>query len=394
MKIRDIIYLDHQSTTPVDPSVLAEMGPYFFELFGNPHSVEHYLGWESIRAVEDAATHMARLIGADVDEIIFTSGATESNNLALLGLGKRGYGNRKRHRILISAIEHKCIHAIGRVLKEQHDYSIEQIPVDGMGFVDLSALEDSLDDDVLLVSVMAVNNEIGTIQELEKLSELIRCHGAIFHCDAAQAPLGMDMSRIAEQVDMLSLSAHKMYGPKGIGIIYISRDLQSDIEPLIYGGGQQNGLRSGTVPVPLCVGMGAAARLMMNDKTEEKRAQLRFLRDAFVDKLNQLAWPIMVNGPDGKSRHAGNANIRFIGFSAHDILNILQPHLAASTGSACSSGIPEPSHVLKAIGLTNDEVDSSIRFSLGLRTTQEDIDRAVGLIEEALKRISKFRYTT
>ena len=384
-----MIYLDHQSTTPVDPSVLAEMTPYFLESFGNPHSTEHYLGWESMRAVEDAATHLARLIGADVDEIIFTSGATESNNLALLGLAKRGYGDRKRHRILISAIEHKCIHAICRILNEQHNYSIEQIPVDDVGFVDLSALENSLDDDVLLVSIMAVNNEIGTIQDVEKLSELIRHHGGIFHCDAAQAPLGMNMMHITEHVDMLSLSAHKMYGPKGVGIIYVSRDLQSNIEPLIYGGGQQDGLRSGTVPVPLCVGMGAAAKLMMNDKTEEKRAQLRFLRETFIDKLKQLSWPTIINGPGGQDRHAGNANICFVGFSAHDILNVLQPHLAASTGSACSSGIPEPSHVLKAIGLTNEEAESSIRFSLGLSTTQEDIDRAAGLIEEALKRISK-----
>ncbi len=389
MKIRNTIYLDHQSTTPVDATVLVEMTPYFAEMFGNPHSVDHCLGWESVRAVEDAAAHVARLIGADVDEIMFTSGATESNNLALLGLGRRCCAGRKRRRVLISAIEHKCVHAIGRILQEQHNLSIEQIPVDRMGFVELSALEESLDDDVLVVSVMAVNNEIGTIQNVERISELARCHGAIFHCDAAQAPLGMNMNRIADYVDILSLSAHKMYGPKGIGIIYVSRTLQGNIEPLIYGGGQQNGLRSGTVPVPLCVGMGVAARILLADDAEEKRAQLRSLRDTFIDKLNQLVWPTVVNGPDGQARHAGNVNVQFVGFSAHDVLNVLQPHLAASTGSACSSGIPEPSHVLKAIGLSSDEAESSVRFSLGFGTSNEDIEEAVGLIEEGLTRLSK-----
>lgn len=388
MKIEKTIYLDHQATTPVDARVLAEMTPYFTDLFGNSHSADHCLGWESARAVENAAAHVARLIGADVDEITFTSGATESNNLALLGLGRRAAGG-KRRRVLVSAIEHKCVHAVGRVLQEQHNFAVDQIPVDRMGFVELSALEEALDDDVLAVSIMAANNEIGTIQDVNRISELARRHGAIFHCDAAQAPVGMNMNRIADCVDILSLSAHKMYGPKGIGIAYISRALQGEIEPLIYGGGQQNGLRSGTVPVPLCVGMGAAAKVFSADDVEEKRAQLRRRRDVFIEKLNQLAWPIVINGPGGQARHAGNANVQFVGFSAHDILNVLQPHLAASTGSACTSGIPEPSHVLKAIGLNSDDAESSVRFSLGFGTSDEDIEEAVGLIEEVLTKLSK-----
>ena len=385
MRIGNTIYLDHQATTPVGANVLAAMIPYFTDSFANPHSSDHSLGWESSHAVEDAAARVARLIGADAEEITFTSGATESNNMALLGLGRRAAdGNRRR--MLISAIEHKCVLAVGRVLQEQYGFTVELMPVDREGFVELSALEDALNDDVLAVSVMAVNNEIGTIQDIKKISEMARSHGAVFHCDAAQAPVAINMESLSEYADMLSLSSHKMYGPKGIGIIYISRELQDKIEPLIYGGGQQNGLRSGTVPVPLCVGMGAAADMLAGNDTGAKRAQLRRWRDAFVEGLNRLAWPVAMNGPEGQSRHPGNVNVRFAGFSSHDILSALQPHLAASTGSACSSGIPEPSHVLRAIGLNGNDAESSVRFSLGFDTSEEDIKEAVDLIDGVLAR--------
>lgn len=388
MKIGKTIYLDHQATTPVDSRVLAKMTPYFSESFGNPHSSDHVLGWETSRSVDDTAARVARLIGADADEIFFTSGATESNNLALLGLGRRAADGTRR-RILLSAVEHKCVLSAGRVLQEQCGFTVDVIPVDSEGFVRLSALEDMLDEDVLAVSVMAVNNEIGTIQDMAGISKLAQSCGAVLHCDAAQAPVAMNAEEIARQSDIVSLSAHKMYGPKGIGVVFISRELQDRIEPLIYGGGQQNGLRSGTVPVPLCVGMGAAAELLAADHAEKRRAVLRRRRDVFVEKLSGLAWPVAVNGPAGHARHPGNANIRFTGFAAHDILSALQPRLAASTGSACTSGVPEPSHVLRAIGLDGDEAESSIRFSLGLGTSDEDVDEAVGLIEETLARLSK-----
>ena len=274
-------------------------------------------------------------------------------------------------------------------MQEQNGYELELIPVDGEGFVDLPALEGALDDDVLAVSIMAVNNEIGTIQDMEKISGVVRNHGAVLHCDAAQAPVSLNIENLSRYADMLSLSAHKMYGPKGIGIIFISHELQDRIEPLIHGGGQQNGLRSGTVPVPLCVGMGAAADLFAGDDADIKRLLLRRRRDAFIERLNRLAWPVKVNGPEGLHRHAGNANVSFTGFSAQDILSTLQPRLAASTGSACTSGIPEPSHVLRAIGLGGDEAESSIRFSPGFGTSDEDIEQAVGLIDEALSRLSQ-----
>ena len=388
MKIGETIYLDHQATTPLDRRVLAEMVPYYGELFGNPHSSDHSLGWESARAVEKAAARIARLIGSDPDEITFTSGATESNNMALLGLGRKAAGG-KRRRILVSAIEHKCVLASARVLEEQYGFTVEQIPVDRQGRVELSALDNMMGEDVLAVSVMAVNNEVGTIQDIRKISGYVRRQGAVFHCDAAQAPLAMPIVSLATHTDILSLSGHKMYGPKGVGVIFIARTLQDQIEPLIYGGGQQNGLRSGTLPVPLCVGMGAAAELLIGEDAKEKREELRGRRDAFVHRLRRLSWPVSLNGPEGETRHPGNANICFLGFSAHEILGALQPRLAASTGSACTSGIAEPSHVLRATGLDSDDAEASVRFSVGFGTTDEDVEQAVGLIEEVLAKLSE-----
>ena len=387
MRIGETIYLDHQATTPLDPRVLDEMAPYYGDLFGNPHSSDHSLGWESARAIEKAAARIARLIGSDPDEITFTSGATESNNMALLGLGRKAAGG-KRRRILVSAIEHKCVLASARVLEEQSGFTVEQIPVDRQGRVELSALDNMMGEDVLVVSVMAVNNEVGTIQDIRKISGYVRRQGAVFHCDAVQAPLAMPIDSLATHTDILSLSGHKMYGPKGVGVIFIARALQDQIEPLIYGGDQQNGLRSGTLPVPLCVGMGAAAELLIGEDAREKWGELCRRRDAFVRRLRGLSWPVSLNGPAGEARHPGNANICFPGFSAHEILGALQPRLAASTGSACTSGITEPSHVLRATGLDSDDAEASVRFSLGLGTTDEDVEEAVGLIEEVLAKLS------
>ncbi len=389
MNASEYLYFDYQATTPVSDRVLREMRPYFSESYASPHSADHAPGWESFRAVEKAAQQVARLIAADADEIVFTSGATESNNLALLGLAKHAAAEgAARKKILLSAIEHKSVLAVGRVLNEQLGFQVELLPVDESGHILLPDLERSLTDDVLIVSIMAVNNEIGTIQDIANLSGLIRQSGAIFHCDAAQAPIAIDMQNFANDTDLLSLSGHKIYGPKGIGALYIRRDLQESIEPLIYGGGQQNGLRSGTLPTPLCVGMGAAAEYLCSDQARNKREQLCRHRDRFVDKLLALSWPMTLCGPPVEYRHPGNANIGFKGFTAHDILNVLQPRLAASIGSACASGTQEPSHVLKAIGLTSDEAESSIRFSLGFNTSDQNIDEAIALIDKALNKLS------
>ena len=387
MKNGKTIYLDHQATTPVDSRVLAEMIPYFAESFGNPHSSDHCVGWESSRAVEDAATRLALLIGADTDEIVFTSGATEANNLGLLGLGRRAAGG-KRRRILVSAIEHKCVLAISDVLRDQLGYKVEYVPVDREGFVEMGNLEEILAEDILAVSIMAVNNEIGTIQDISSISAAIRKVGALFHCDAAQAPCAMNLVDVSELVDFLSLSSHKMYGPQGIGALFIRRDLHDRIEPLVYGGGQQRDMRSGTVPVPLCVGMGKAASILVSQEAEQERNVVRDRRNRFVRKLTSLSWPIATNGPEGKARHPGNANLCFSGFNAHDILGTAQPRLAASTGSACTSGISEPSHVLRAIGHSRKDAEASIRFSLGYGTTEMEVDESVSIIDEVLLKLA------
>ena len=377
------IYADYQATTPVDPRVRQGMAPFWDQSFGNPHSSDHIVGWQAHRAVEDAATSVAALIGADTDEIVFTSGATEANNLALFGMaGRAPPGSR---RILVSAIEHKCVLAASRAIAERSGFSVEIIPVDREGMVDLTALEAALSEDVLLVSVMAVNNEVGAIQDVPRISDLLGSKNVPFHCDAAQAPCAMEMRDLANHADMISLSAHKIHGPQGIGALYIRRNLQSRIEPLIYGGGQQSGLRSGTLPLPLCVGMGIAAKLVTESTAAAERARVERQRNQFVDLLRDGRTDVILNGPQTHRRHPGNANLRFTGYEADWLLGSLQPELAASTGAACTSGEPERSHVLRAIGLSEAESDASIRFSFGRFTTDDHIFQAARLILDTLQ---------
>jgi cysteine desulfurase len=377
-----IIYLDNHASTPVDAKVTAEMTPYIAEDFANPHAADHAAGWRANEALETAAHDVASAIGADPDEIVFTSGATESNNLAILGLGRRAVASRRR--ILVSAIEHKCVLSAARAL-ESSGFTIEMVPVDRHGLVDLEELRARLSDDVLLVSVMAVNNEIGTIQSISEISTLARNVGAYVHTDAAQG-LASGRIDVAEwDIDTLSLSAHKIYGPKGIGALFIRRDVQKSVEPLIYGGGQQRGIRSGTLPVPLCVGLAAAVRIMSLEAERSERLKLSALRDRFVAALQHLHEGVRLNGPPGAQRHPGNASLRFPGVDGRDLIACIQPRVAASTGSACTSGTPEPSHVLRAIGLSGPEAESSVRFSLGRFTSDADIEEAVELIGAAFK---------
>ena len=380
------VYADYQATTPLDPRVMAKMAPYWGESFGNPHSSDHFIGWQADKAVCEAASSIAALIGSDPDEIIFTSGATEANNLALLGLARRAPTGRRR--ILVSAIEHKCVLAAARALSAREGFTVETFPVNGDGFIDLDALKRCLNQNVLVLSAMAVNNEIGTIQDIPRIAALLAPYGILLHCDAAQAPCAMDVSDLAAHADLVSLSGHKMYGPQGIGALYIRRDLQDQIEPLIYGGGQQAGLRSGTVPMPLCVGMGAAAGFLAGHTAFEERMRVADQRDSFVRHLQRGHASVTFNGAIGDHRHPGNANVRLDGFDAQDILGALQPRLAASTGAACASGIPEPSHVLGALGLTEKQSKASIRFSFGRFTTDDDLEAAACFVLEALDTLS------
>lgn len=390
MDSRTIIYSDYQATTPLDPLVVEKMNPFWGDSFGNPHSSDHIIGWQAAKVVTAATESIATLIGSDPDEVIFTSGATEANNLALLGLARRAI--RQRHRILISAIEHKCVLETAQTLEKQMGFTVDTIPVDKQGRIDLSAFERLLDDTVLVVSIMAVNNEIGTIQDIPKIASLLESHGILFHCDAAQAPSAMNLRDLATYTNLASLSAHKIYGPQGIGALYIRRDIQSQVEPLIYGGSQQRGLRSGTIPVALCAGMGAACDILASPDIAKERMRVAKCRDTFVELLQDSSFPVIVNGPDVESRHPGNANLQFPNFDAHEILTALQPRLAASTGSACTSGAPQPSHVLHAIGLTEDQSKSSIRFSFGRFTSNDEIEKAALLVHGTLDRLESESY--
>ena len=248
--------------------------------------------------------------------------------------------------------------------------------------MDLEALAAMVDETVLVASIMAVNNEIGTIQDLPSIATLLRGHDVLFYCDAAQAPCAMDVGDLALYADLISLSGHKAYGPQGIGALYVRRDIQECVEPIIYGGGQQGGLRSDTVPVPLCAGM-AAAEIVGSAEGVGERGRIGRQRDSFVEVLKGSRYPVVVNGPMGNLRHPGNANLRFDGLAAQDILGALQPRVAASTGAACTSGIPEPSHVLRALGLSSEQAAAAIRFSFGRFTTNQDVTEAATLVVKA-----------
>lgn len=384
--ISESLYFDYQAATPVDQRVLEAMAPYWHDSFGNPHSSEHSIGWSANETVEASKKAVGKLFNADPDEIVFTSGATEANNLALLGLAHGLAEKTGRKRVLVSAIEHKCVLSIAQALSQRYGFVVETIPVDEFGYVSLEHLEHLISDDVLLCSIILANNEIGTIQNLREIKNICGKFDILFHSDAAQASVAINLPDIAQEVDLISLSGHKMYGPMGIGALYIRREIQQDIEPIIYGGGQQENLRSGTLPLPLCVGMGEAATLWLGEQAENARASLRSRRDLFASKVIQEIPEARLNGPPLEERHPCNLNFRFEGFSGQDVLGMLQPNLAASTGSACASGMPEPSHVLRAIGLSEIEADSSIRFSIGIPTTEQHIDVAVGLLVGVLKK--------
>ena len=371
----EAVYLDYQATTPADLRVVEAMQPYWSGVYGNPHSADHAFGWQADAAVEAARAEIAGLIGADPDEIVFTSGATEANNLAILGIARAASPSRRR--IIVSAIEHKCVLAAARAAVEE-GFEVTTLPVAPDGIVDIDALTAALDDRVALVSVMTVNNEIGTIQPIEKVGELCRSLGIIFHTDAAQALSFLEIDVDKFNVDLMSLSAHKVYGPKGIGALYVRRDSRIRPKPIIHGGGQEYGLRSGTLPTPLCVGFGEACRIISMEG-RSMNAPLAGMRDYFLKQVLETVPDLKING-SMSARHPGNLNVQFPGLEAQIILNGLQPHVAASTGSACTSGQPEPSHVLRAIGLSNSEAESSIRFSLGRFTTPDEINRAVSLI--------------
>jgi cysteine desulfurase len=372
------IYMDYQATTPTDPRVVAAMLPYWSELYGNPHSADHAFGWEADAAVEAARAQIAELVGADPDEIIFTSGATEANNLAVLGIARASPPERRR--IVVSAIEHKCVLAAARAAAHE-GFEVVMVPVDAGGVVDMAALVRLMDTRVALVSVMAANNEIGSVQPLPEIAALCAGVGAVFHSDAAQALSVLPVNVAGSGVDLMSLSAHKAYGPKGLGALYVRRSLRVRPHPILHGGGQEGGLRAGTLPTPLCVGFGEACRILIHERDGDA-ARVGALRDSFLTQLRAGVPSIAVNGPLAH-RHPGNLNLRFPAVDASALLQNLHPNVAASSGSACTSGQPEPSHVLAALGLSASQSNESIRFSIGRFTTDDDISIAVRHIRKA-----------
>lgn len=375
------IYLDYQASTPLDNRVLEEMLPYMTTEFGNPHSSEHAFGWKANDAVENAKDSISSYIDALSDEIIFTSGATEANNLAIVGIGYAALDKSERRTILVSSIEHKCVLGAARFL-ERFGFNVKKIPVLTDGKIDIDAFIQLLNDNVLLVSVMATNNEIGVNQDLSVIGNLCKQHGAVFHVDAAQGGYA-NINVIENDIDLMSLSAHKIYGPKGIGVLYINQDLDIKPLPIIHGGGQQDGYRSGTLPVYLAVGMSKAIDLINELKDEEKQ-RIIVLRNKMLDGLKAIVPELKINGTM-EDRHPGNINVMFPHKDARRLILSVQPSLAFSTGSACTSGIQEPSHVLKAIGLSTIEAEQSFRMTVGRFTSEDDINKTLQILSEKLK---------
>lgn len=374
--------MDYQASTPSDPRVIEAMLPYFCEVSANPHSSDHAFGWEAAAAIEHARTRVASLIGAFSEEIFFTSGATESNNHVMHAVALTS-GKVNRTTILVSGLEHSSVlHAAEAAIR--YGLRVLRIPVDDQGVIDQGWLTDNLNEDVLLVSVMAANNEIGTLQEVGSLVSKAHSVGSLFHCDAAQAFPAIKVDVGLWDVDYLSLSAHKMYGPKGIGALYVRSDLQQDFSPLLHGGSQQSGIRSGTLPTPLCVGFGVAAEIMEDDRSAEA-AFLEELKGLFISELDAAGVRFKVNGVVGEGGHPGNLSVLFQDMDASLLLGKLQPFIAASTGSACSSGLITHSHVLAAIGLDADAAQRTVRFSLGRFSDAEQVREVVAMISAKLK---------
>ena len=381
MTLKLPVYLDYSATTPVDPRVAEKMIPYLCEKFGNPASRSHAYGWEAEKAVEEARAEVARYINADPREIVWTSGATEADNLAIKGVA-HFYKDKGKHLITVKT-EHKAVLDSMRHL-ETEGFEVTYMDVEENGLLDLAKLEAAIRPDTTLVSVMAVNNEIGVIQDIARIGELCRERGIVFHCDATQAVGKMDLDTEKLKIDLMSLSGHKVYGPKGIGALYVRRKPRVRIEPQIHGGGHERGMRSGTLPTHQIVGMGEAYRLARLEQAEEIK-RIAALRDRLKDGIEKNIPEIVING-DMEHRVCSNLNVSF-NFIEGESLMMAVKDLAVSSGSACTSASLEPSYVLKSLGRSDELAHSSIRFTLGRFTTEEEIDFAVKLLTEKVAKL-------
>lgn len=372
-----------QATTPLDPRALDAMLPFFGNHFGNPHSSSHIFGWDAQDATEKARGQVAALVGASPKEIFFTSGATESNNMAVKGVSA-WFKDKKKH-IITTQIEHKCVLASCRQLEAEHGWDVTYLPVGVDGLLNLKQLEDAIRPDTAMVSVMFVNNEIGVIQPMKEIGELCRANKIFFHTDAAQAagktPINVDELKI----DIMSLSGHKVYGPKGIGAIYVRRKPRVRVRPIIDGGGQERGLRSGTLPTPIIVGFGKACELakqeMANDEAHVKR-----LFHRMMTQIQKELPDVVLNG-HLDSRYKGNLNLSFAGVEGESLLMSMAKKTAISSGSACTSASLEPSYVLRAIGVDEELAHTSLRFGVGRFTTEEECDKSVADLVVHVRRL-------
>lgn len=363
------IYLDTQATSIMDPRVLDSMLPFMIEKFGNPHSRTHKYGWDSETAVEKAREQVAKLIGADAKEIVFTSGATESNNIAVKGVA-RFYKNQKKRHVITSTIEHKCVLDSCRVL-ENDGFDVTYLPVKASGQIDMDELAKTITDETIMVSIMTVNNEIGIIQPVEEIGRLCRERKVFFHTDAAQAvgKIPVDVNKL--NVDLMSISGHKIYGPKGVGALYVRRRPRVRLEALQSGGGQERGIRSGTVPTPLTVGLGAACEISAQEMDEDLEHVTR-LSNRLIERI-QTSIPHVIRNGDPANSYPGCVNLSFAYIEGESLLMALKD-VALSSGSACTSTSLEPSYVLHALGADDELAHSSIRFGIGRFTTEEEVD--------------------
>jgi cysteine desulfurase len=376
-----VYYLDYQATTPCDPRVVEKMIPYFTEHFGNPHSRNHYYGWTAEEAIEVARGQVAHLIGANPKEIVFTSGATESNNLALKGV-LSFYKETKNH-IITTVTEHKCVLDSCRNLEEQ-GFKVTYLPVKPSGLVDLDDLRQAITDKTVLVSIMAVHNEIGVIQPLKEIGAICRERGVFFHTDAAQAAGKIPLDVEDMNIDLMSISGHKLYGPKGVGALFVRRRPRVRVLGQINGGGQERGMRSGTLPTPLCVGFGEACAIAEREMAQEL-TRLKAMSDHFIKTIFNELPEVYLNG-DRDQRFPGNINISFAFVEGEGLMMGLKD-LAISSGSACTSASLEPSYVLRALGVGEDLAHTSLRIGLGRFTTLEEVDHAATRIIHEVKRL-------
>ena len=378
-----LVYLDYHATTPVDPRVLEEMLPFLREHFGNAASRSHPFGWKAERAVDEARDRIAALIGGRGREVVFTGGATESNNLAIKGALEFRV-DRGRH-VVTGATEHKSVLESLNTLEKKGLAEVSILPVDREGRVDPEAVRGAIRDDTVLVSLMAANNEIGTLHQLAAIGEITREGGVLFHTDAAQAVGKVPIDVEGMGIDLLSLTAHKVYGPKGAGALWIrSRSPRVRILPQIHGGGQERGQRSGTLNVPGIVGLGAACTVASGEMASEA-VRLGDLRDRLEMRLRELD-DVRRNGHPTETL-PGNLNLCFGHIEAESLLMSLNQEVALSSGSACTSAMLEPSHVLQAIGLSNEQAHGSVRFGLGRQTTSDEIDRVASRVIEEVRRL-------